>query len=166
MTAPQHGMWKNWQAPAKPPVSRARQIGWRIAGALLLVLACLVGLIVGNGTADAPTAHTAGRVPTVSPAPPATHAPVVKATPHPAGPATRFGDGTWQVGKDIAAGTYSTTVPGDTFACYWARQKSATGDLSDIIANDNVPAGAHATFTVKRSDVFVTSTGCGTWVRH
>jgi outer membrane biosynthesis protein TonB len=74
-----------------------------------------------------------------------------------------FGDGTWTVGEDIEAGTYSTTVPDDSFGCYWERLSGFSGGLDDIITNAIIQPGATATVTIDSSDAGFTSDGCGTW---
>lgn len=170
MTQPEHQQYRNWTPPVAP-VGRTikHPKGWAIAVALSLVLSCLLGIIVGNGTADAPTTRTAGGVPTVVASPGASHrAPAPHPAPSPGKPAvgSSFGDGTWQVGHDITAGTYTTTVPADSINCYWARQKDASGELESVIANDDLDAGARGTITVKTTDHYVKSSGCGTWKRR
>jgi hypothetical protein len=57
--------------------------------------------------------------------------------------------GTLVVGKDIHPGTWRGRA---TDNCYWARLSGFTGDLGDILANDNVDAGDRFTITVKASD--------------
>ena len=73
---------------------------------------------------------------------------------------TRFGEGTYIVGLDIAPGTYRSRG-GD--GCYWARLRNFTGTLSGIIANDNVSGSA--VVTISRSDKGFTSSRCATWSR-
>ncbi len=72
---------------------------------------------------------------------------------------TTFSDGTFLVGRNIAAGTYKTSGGPD---CYWARLSGLSGSLSDIIAND-LPQG-QSIVTISPNDVAFTSDGCGTWV--
>jgi hypothetical protein len=72
---------------------------------------------------------------------------------------TRFGEGTYIVGTDIAPGTYSARGAG----CYWARLRAFTGELSAIIANDN--ATGRTIVTISRGDRGFTSSRCGTWSR-
>jgi hypothetical protein len=74
--------------------------------------------------------------------------------------ATKFGDGTYRIGKDIPAGTYRTRG-GDE--CYWARLKSFDGTLNSIIANDN-PQGS-AIVTIARGERGFHSNDCATWTR-
>ena len=52
--------------------------------------------------------------------------------------ASSFGPGTLRVGEDIAPGVYAGRAgTGILDSCYWARLKGASGELDDIIANDN-----------------------------
>jgi hypothetical protein len=50
-------------------------------------------------------------------------------------PVNEFGDGTYLVGTDVAAGSYRSSGPrpGAVSACYWARLRDDSGQ--DIIAN-------------------------------
>ena len=73
-------------------------------------------------------------------------------------PIASFGDGTWQVGIDIEAGTYRTD---GTDSCYWERVSDFTGAFGAIIANDN-PRGP-AVVTILEADAGFTSKRCGTW---
>ncbi|MDA1360518.1 hypothetical protein O1R50_12845 [Glycomyces luteolus] len=75
-----------------------------------------------------------------------------------------FGDGIWTVGEDIEPGTYSTTVPDESFGCYWERLSGFSGELDDIIANGNVEPGLQATVTIDSSDQGFNSQDCGTWL--
>ena len=45
--------------------------------------------------------------------------------------------GTYRVGEDIQPGIYAGKTRGGSDTCYWARLKGVSGELSDIIANDN-----------------------------
>ena len=73
---------------------------------------------------------------------------------------TRFNDGTYIVGTDIAAGRYRSSG-GD--GCYWGRLKGFGGNLDDLIANDNVTG--RAVVTILPSDKGFQSSGCGAWRR-
>jgi hypothetical protein len=75
-----------------------------------------------------------------------------------ASPTAPFGAGTFVVGKDIAAGTWRSN---GTTSCYWARLKGFSGQLGEIIANDNVTGSAIV--TIAASDTGFTSARCGTW---
>ncbi len=85
--------------------------------------------------------------------------PLVTPTAAPTSKFLTFGDGTFNVGTDIKAGTYRTRVasPG----CYWERLKGFSGTMTDIIANDNTDAPA--VVTIAASDKGFQSSGCGTW---
>ncbi|WP_205324099.1 IgG-binding virulence factor TspB family protein [Glycomyces sp. YM15] len=74
-----------------------------------------------------------------------------------------FGDGKWTVGEDIEPGTYSTTVPDDSYGCYWERLSGFSGELDDIIANGITEPGLQTTVTIESSDEGFTSQDCGTW---
>ena len=87
---------------------------------------------------------------TVAAAPPVTTAP-----PAPTGPLTEFGEGTYKVGEDIAAGTYKS-AGGDY--CYWARLKNDSGDFGAIIAN-HIGSGP-ARVTVKKGEFLEVSGTC------
>jgi hypothetical protein len=79
----------------------------------------------------------------------------------PAGPATNFGEGTKKVGQDIAPGTYRGNLDSDF--CYWERLKGFSGELDDIIANNN--ATSHEVVTIKETDVGFNSSDCGEWTQ-
>lgn len=69
---------------------------------------------------------------------------------------SRFGDGTYLVGKDIPAGSY--VAPGGGGDCYWER----TTKGGSIIDNSFGPGQARA--YVNAGELFSTQ-GCGTWRR-
>jgi hypothetical protein len=81
----------------------------------------------------------------------------------PAGPQTSFGDGTWEVGADIVAGTYMAQVPNTSLICYWERESGLSGTAGDVIANGTVAAKGQAKVTVAAGDKGFKSQGCGTW---
>jgi hypothetical protein len=70
------------------------------------------------------------------------------------------GDGMYQVGTDIQPGTYKSTGNAEG-ACYWERSKDALHGLDSITGNDNVTGTALV--TVKSSDAYFKSQGCGDW---
>ncbi|MDV7088615.1 hypothetical protein [Rhodococcus opacus] len=77
-------------------------------------------------------------------------------------PATTFGDGTQVVGIDIAPGTYIGNGQTDEYGCYWARLSGSSGEIDDIIANDFTDS-PKIIVTIKPSDQYFESEGCGTW---
>lgn len=72
--------------------------------------------------------------------------------------ASTFGDGLYQVGKDIQAGQYHTTgTVGSN--CYWAKLRSS--NTSDI-ADNNLSPGPQ---TVVIDSPYFTSRGCAAWTK-
>lgn len=128
----------------------------------LLAVCCVAGVIgtLVNGKGKTPTNSTADTKPADPPvvaatttAPPAVATTSPPPPAAPAGPATTFTDGTYEVGKEIKAGTY-TCVADKGSPGYWQRARNAEGDLSSIIANDLVTEGAQAIVTVKAKEFF------------
>jgi hypothetical protein len=72
-----------------------------------------------------------------------------------------IGDGDHQVPADIKPGTYVATASG---ACYWARLKDNSGELTAILANENAEEGAHLVVTIGPKDKVFSTQDCGTWV--
>jgi len=134
-------------------------IGGIIAGVLLIAAACQADQSSSTGSAPSPTpspvlpssgeiyypGDTIPRydVPTVTIiVPPSTTTPTTSS-----GPATTVSDGTYEVGTDMAAGTYKAHCPAWG---YWARLKHNDGSVGDIIANNIVGKnGGSMTFTAK-----------------
>jgi hypothetical protein len=84
--------------------------------------------------------------------------------PAPAGPRTTFGDGTWEVGVDIAPGKYKTPGPqtgGVIDNCYYARRSEPDG-FQGIISNNNSDGPS----TVELTDevAYFETNGCQDWV--
>ncbi len=72
-----------------------------------------------------------------------------------------FSDGTYQVGTDIQPGTYRTRE-GST-GCYYERLSGFSGEMNDIIANNNTDAPA--VVTIEPTDAGFTSSSCGKWTK-
>ena len=109
--------------------------------------------------------------PTATPEPTTTPEPT--ATPTPTAtldntPKTEFGNGSYEVGVDIAPGTYRSEGPEDPFPfCSFARLKTAGAsfmDLDQVINIQNVQGPAIA--KIEASDGGFFSQGCKTWVRR
>jgi hypothetical protein len=107
----------------------------------------------------------AGAVALMSMAPAAAAAPA----PPPPSPAnvsvpgrtmTAFGDGTWQIGVDIAPGTYSTAGSADA-DCYYALRTALTG--GDTQSSTISPGPA--TVVLTESDGWFETFGCAAWNR-
>jgi hypothetical protein len=73
---------------------------------------------------------------------------------------TTFGDGIYIVGTDIEPGTYKS---GGQSGCYYSRLSGFSGDLGEILANDNTDSPAIV--TIAPSDKGFRSTRCGTWTK-
>jgi hypothetical protein len=173
--------------PKGPPWYKHRYVNkWTVGGAACLVtfgIGGAVGSTDTTTTADAePVVTTTVTTMTVAGAPTATvtvdgpattvtapahsiiEAPTVTVTERPKpsarpGPKRVFGDGVWLVGRDIAAGTYTTST---AHGCYWERDRDLTGGLNSILAND-LPSGSHTVVTILPSDKAFDSERCGTW---
>jgi hypothetical protein len=90
--------------------------------------------------------------------PTATHGPTATPTPSYA----HFGDGTFEVGKDIQPGTYRTRSGSD--GCYYERLKGFDGTFEEIISNNNTDDPA--VVTIAASDKGFHSQNCGTWTQN
>jgi hypothetical protein len=76
-------------------------------------------------------------------------------------PTDPFGDGTFQVGVDIAPGTWRSA--GGT-TCYWQRMSGFSGSgINEIIANDNT--GPSTIVEIGATDKGFSSSRCGTWTK-
>lgn len=83
---------------------------------------------------------------------------------HPATPRKAAGsvlDGTYLVGTDLKAGTYTTPGPksaGITDACYWERAKNDSGSLDSVISNDVLTGRGRV--TVHKGEIFKLTGQC------
>jgi hypothetical protein len=102
-----------------------------------------------------------GALTPAQPAMPAASALATTVTPSaaPAPPGYSFGDGQYVVGADVPAGTYRTRAASQ--GCYWARLRGFSGELSDLIANENTDAPE--VVTIAPTDVGFNSARCGLW---
>jgi hypothetical protein len=75
-------------------------------------------------------------------------------------PPASFGEGTFAIGSEMPAGTWTATF---TTSCYWSRLSSFDGTLDSIIANAN-PTGS-AVVTILPTDVGFLSSRCGIWTK-
>jgi hypothetical protein len=82
-------------------------------------------------------------------------------------------DGRYRVGKDIAPGSYTTTVPADSLGCFYARVQDFRFIAPDSTGRSSsfphgiaaAGAGTRATITIASGDVGVLSEDCGTWTK-
>ncbi len=165
------GGWPPSPVPAPQPPRGGRR--WLSYGATALI-ALVVGVGIGaSGGAESKSA--AGPQPTVTVTSKARPAPTVTITEtvtaeaeqpqetEQTGPATTIsGDGQYLVGEDMKPGTYKTAGTDSSVPCYWARLKDASGELSGIIANDNITGPARV--TLKKGEYFETKR-CQPWKR-
>jgi hypothetical protein len=122
----------------------------------------------GSGTTATATVTAPGPEVTVT-APPVTETvevpgptKTVKVGPPP--PAVAMpGDGTFQVGVDVKAGTYVSKAS-PTGNCYWARLKNSGGGFDAIIANGN--SAGQVVVTIRKTDKFFESSGCSDWTKR
>ncbi|TXK36315.1 hypothetical protein FR742_40245 [Nonomuraea sp. C10] len=122
----------------------------------------LLGIVIGSS--DEAGTSAAGPRPTVTVTEIADTAPadVEPGQTAETGPlSTAPGDGQYLVGEDIKPGTYKTSGT-DSFTCYWARLKDASGEFGAIIANGNVSGQTRV--TLKKGEYFETK-GCQDWKR-
>lgn len=75
-------------------------------------------------------------------------------------------DGTYLIGRDIPAGTYSTPGPKDTgiHMCGWERHSNGSGEAGSTIASD-VTEGP-TTMALAPTDYSVRVTGCNGWSKQ
>jgi hypothetical protein len=86
--------------------------------------------------------------------------PAPPAPPPPPAPATTMDhDGTYKVGTDIVAGTYSSAGPVGDGACYWKRLGGANGN--DIV--DNALSKKAQIVQIAPTDASFKTDGCQAW---
>ena len=71
--------------------------------------------------------------------------------------------GVWQVGTQIAAGTYTTNAQE---SCYWERRSNFQNTIAAVLANDFADEAMPMSVTIAASDAgFFASAECGNWSR-
>ena len=125
--------------PVQQPPKKAKRFGWPIVivtAVVALSLGGIVGGIVGdsgNGTATT-------------------------AEPNPTVAVSQINDGIHEVGVDVKAGQYKTSVPEGAF-CYWERSR---GDPISDSTSSYKEGPAHLSVTLNKGESFETE-DCGTW---
>ena len=76
-------------------------------------------------------------------------------------PNPHFGNGTFTVGTEIEPGTYRTRTGNS--GCYYSRLSGFSGELGEIISNENTDAPA--VVTIAPTDKGFKSSRCGTWTQ-
>ncbi len=148
-------------------LGKGAQIG--LAALALIVVCACVGIVAANGggspsaSSSTPTTAAVAAQPTATftPAGTPTYTPTSAPTATPTPSYAHFGDGTYQVGKDIQPGTYRTRVASPT--CYYERLSGFGGTTDEIIANNLTDAPA--VITIAPSDKGFHSERCGTWTQ-
>ncbi len=158
---PQYGQ-PNFPPPGRPTPHRAKTPWWQRTWFLVAataVVALGVGAAAGGANGDkkpeaGPTVTATATSTTTAPAPPAetkTLQPTVIRTvdtktrtvtrTYTPPPKPSFGDGTYEVGKDIRPGQFRTDGESDgtnVLGCYYAIHRTVgSGSIEDIIDNDN-----------------------------
>ena len=115
-----------------------------------------------SAAASPPQASSGGTPSQPVPSPSATAAvtPVPTAIPTPQPSYLTISDGTYEVPGEVEPGTYRLREPSSF--CYWARLKGFSGELEDIIANENL-LDAYGVVTIGKSDKGFESNNCGEW---
>lgn len=157
------------QPTSQPPKKKSRRNLWIVLGVILaIIIISSAAAAAGGGSQNttnttsqptqAPTTIPTQELPTQELP---TQAPKPNPTAKPSPTYPQFGDGTYQVGKDIQSGTYRTRVgsPG----CYYARLRGFGGTIDDTIANNNTDAPTIV--TIAATDKGFTSQNCGTWTK-
>jgi hypothetical protein len=164
---PSGGFYLGQMAPTRPPKKE-----WPISAVLTVVVLGLISLATMGIAIAADRSSQSGASPSATVTQTVTAQAAAAATPtgaapaQPAGSLTTFKDGTYEIGNGpglIAAGKYRTTVPTDTFGCYWERLKGLSGQFNDIIANGNADPGNPVIVTIAPTDKAFRVAGCGTW---
>lgn len=163
--------------PAPAPAPRRRRWPWLLAIAAAFVVGIGAGQ-AGHTTQDSRlAAQPVAATKTVTAAPrtemvaapavtqtvtSAPEPPPVTTSAPPAGPATSFGNGQYQVGVDIAAGQYKSSGPTDGSMCYVEVARDDLGSIDSIVNNDIVQGPK--TVTVKKGQ-YVKNSGCETFTK-
>ncbi len=136
-----------------------------MTGLLVLILIAVVANALGGGSDDKdPVAaddsnSTKTEKPKSSDEPSTDKSKSEEPEPEPEQEPETYGDGTYEVGKDIPVGTYRSSE--DSALCYWAMLKGFGGELDDIIRNGN---NSPAIVNLDKATPAFESRGCGDWV--
>jgi hypothetical protein len=137
----------------------------RLAGAAT-VAALLIACGTGTTPEGSPTAQPQGQPTTITlPQTTLTESPAASKSATPVKTVATFGDGMWQVPEEVKPGTYKTTVPADSWNCYYEVNKGFTGELGSILTNGNQDGDKQVIMVVPKTAKGVEVSGCGTWVK-
>ena len=144
-----------------------RHIGWALGATAILSM--FVGCMVGSSSStrtsavSSPPSNTVTKTVTAEPS----SITVEKEASAPqisGGPRTTFGDGTWEIGVDIAPGKYKSAGPDSSGmgSCFAQTEKTGDGSLGDI--KDQDVSRGPMTFTIPANGVRIFKTnGCQDW---
>jgi hypothetical protein len=153
------------QGPVPVQQQPKKRFGWPIVivtAVVALSLGGIVGGIVGgsgDGTATTAEPNATVTVTETADDESASKAPSPKKTTEPE-PKSTISNGIHEVGVDVKAGQYKTTVP-EGALCYWERIRG--DDISDSTSRYK-EGPARQSVTIKKGDSFETE-DCGTWKR-
>lgn len=155
----------------KPVLALAAAAGLAVSGVLGGVALAADEVVELTPTAEAPVEETGEPEVPVSEGTetPEAEAPVEQTSepPAPELPAedtpAGFGEGVYEVGRDLQPGVFRTDGPTSDYGCAWYRLADNSGEFDAIIAMDVVDGPASV--TVSDSDAFVKFTGSCSWVR-
>ncbi|CAL9494015.1 hypothetical protein SUDANB121_03315 [Nocardiopsis dassonvillei] len=161
--------------PPKQGMSTGAKIGIGCGGCLgifffLALLGGCMSLLSGDTTPEARPSASASPEPVEEPseeteaAQEAEEEPAAVETPEEEETSASVGDGVHRVGDDIEPGIYTTDGPDpDGFLpmCYYARLSGLSGELDDIIANNNIEGPG--TVEVSESDAALELSGGCEW---
>lgn len=178
---PNYERWPNQPPPGNydpqatytppPPKKRLRWLPWALAGALVLAtIGCIAAMFAadpkGEPVAPKATTQTAQAQPGAAVGKESAKAAKSAAPKKAASLPTRVGDGTFIVGKDVAAGEYKTkgAEEGIITLCTWRTSKDNSFDkVIDFGAADDI--AQPSLVTLKNGQYFKTN-GCQPWVRQ
>jgi hypothetical protein len=147
----QGGPVRELPKPKRPRRGRAIVLAALFCALGVIAFGSCTALMFDGATSASKTDSSPQVQPTKSEPGPAVPSPTKPRTKKVA-PVTVPRDGVLFVGKDVKPGTYRTTVPADSLACYAARLKDTDGGINSIISNNLYEPGAQAVLTVKRTD--------------
>ena len=153
------------QGPVPVQQQPKKRFGWPtviVTAVVALSLGGIVGGIVGgsgDGTATTAEPNATVTVTETADDESASKAPSPKKTTEPE-PKSTISDGIHEVGVDVKAGQYKTSVPEGAF-CYWERSR---GDPISDSTSSYKEGPAHLSVTLKKGESFETE-DCGTWTR-
>jgi hypothetical protein len=152
--------------PPAPPPKKRKIWPWIVGGIILLLLLGMCGVAgravnqssaptVAPTAAPSPTPYVSSNVEEDAAPPPV---PAV-----PAGPKTEFGNGTWEIGVDIAPGKYKTSGPEDSGRpCFAQTTKEGDASLGDI-QKQELSEGPLTVIIPAKGVKFFESAGCSVW---